>query len=472
MIEQATQQSGVDRIGLVNDAGTRASEAGGVERPGSTMPVSGAMILHDRDGEPMFRYTERVGADQAGWGWLVVERRLSGQMVRDLSSALGVDIRLADASGTLIGMSAADTDCFGQGRLLALLARRSSPLAAEDQESNCIARSASVGGLRVALLAQVNDEAGAPRLAGARRQFGWIAALTLAVAALAGMLLARHLARPVRALSSRAGELALRYTGHAVEHSRSEMRELLVSFEAMTAAMLAQFERLQGLHLDEMQNSLELQRRYALMRLLRDLSSAANESKTMQQAFERALEELGAYLDWPIGRVLILEPRDRKGSGHRSIWFAAERKRFTRFIDECEALSMDPSAQGLIGRAKVTGMPHWVTDLSRLESWRRRDLAVQSGLKSGFVIPVSIGGESSAFIEFFADHRVEASAEMIELIEAIHTELWQAGERHQGHVANGAGRGEPGPQAQPQPQPQPSRPPAMPALDPLGAISR
>ena len=35
-----------------------------------------------------------------------------------------------------------------------------------------------------------------------------------------------------------------------------------------------------------------------------------------------------------------------------------------------------------------------------------------------------------AFIEFFSDHRVEASAEMIELIEAIQTELWRAGERN------------------------------------------
>jgi len=381
-------------------------------------------------------------------------------MVRDLSAGLGVDIRMADANGTLISTSAADTGCFGPDRLAAMLARRTSPWTAEDSGSDCIGRAASIGGLHVALLAQVTEDAAAPGLAGARRQFGWIAALTLAVAALAGLLLARQLARPVRALSARAGELALRYTGHAVEHSRNEMHELLASFEAMTAAMLAQFERLQGLHLDEMQNSLELQRRYALMRLLRDLSSAAQESQTMQQTFERALEELGAYLDWPIGRVLILEePRERKGAGHRSIWFSAERKRFTRFIAECDALPMDASAQGLIGRARITGMPHWVTDLSRLESWRRRDLAVQSGLKSGFVIPISVGGEVSAFIEFFADHRVEASAEMIELIEAIHTELWQAGERHQGHVANGAGRREL--------EPQPS-----PALEPLGAISR
>jgi len=55
---------------------------------------------------------------------------------------------------------------------------------------------------------------------------------------------------------------------------------------------------------------------------------------------------------------------------------------------------------------------------------------MRCGLKSGFVIPVAADGTVRAVIEFFSDHRVEASAEMIELIEAIQTELWRAGERN------------------------------------------
>ena len=431
LIEQARHQSGVDRIDLIDDSNLHA--AAGTSRLAQAVPTPGTTLLQDRDGEPMVRYAKRVGADQGGWGWITVERHLSGQMVRDLSAALGVDIRVADAAGTLVSTSAADTGCFGPEQVSGMLGRRPLTWTGRDPHSDCLARSSSIGGLRVALLAQVPQEAAAPGLAAARRQFAWIAELTLAAAALSGLMLARRLVRPIRMLSARAEELALRYTGHALEHSRNEMHELRESFEAMTRALLGQLERLQGMHLDEMQNSLELQRRYALMRLLRDLSTATHESQTLQQAFGRALEELGGYLDWPLGRVLIVTHEGgQAGAACQSIWFSADRKRFAGFISESEALPMDASAQGLIGRARVTGMPHWVTDLSRLESWRRRELALQNGLKSAFVIPVTVDGAPSAFIEFFTDHRVEASAEMIELIEAIHTELWQAGERHRG----------------------------------------
>jgi hypothetical protein len=255
------------------------------------------------------------------------------------------------------------------------------------------------------------------------------AALALAGAALAGLLLARRLNRPLQTLSARAEQLAVRYTGRAVVRGRNESKNLVASFEAMTDALLAQLERVRGLHLDELQNSLELQRRYALMRLLRDLSTAALECERLDQVLERALEELGAYLDWPVGRVLFTGETAGGERVRRSVWFVTEAERFAQFIAASEDAATDRSAHGLIGRANATGMPHWVSDLARLDGWARRDLAVQSGLKSGFVIPVAVDAEAPAFIEFFADHRVEASAEMVELIEAIHTDLWQAGER-------------------------------------------
>jgi hypothetical protein len=197
----------------------------------------------------------------------------------------------------------------------------------------------------------------------------------------------------------------------------------------MTGALLAQFERLRGLQLDELQNSLELQRRYALMRLLRSLSTAALECEHHEQVLEHAVEELGAYLDWPIGRVLFAGAAGERRTGPgRSVWFVAQRERFAPFMSASESLDAERDADALIGRAGATAMPHWAADLGRLQGWRRGEAALQCGLQSGFVIPIAADGSIHAFIEFFSDHRVEASAEMIELVEAIHTELWQAGQ--------------------------------------------
>jgi hypothetical protein len=236
---------------------------------------------------------------------------------------------------------------------------------------------------------------------------------------------------------------------------RNEVQNLVASFEAMTGALLGQLERHKGLHLEELQNSLELQRRYALMRVLRNLSTAALECEHFEQVLERAVEELGGYLDWPIGRVLIVGE-----AAERSFWFVADAERFAQFISASQGLGAEHSGHGLIGLAGATGMPHWVTDLERLQQWERLEVAVQSGLKSGFAIPIPGDGSTHAFIEFFSDHRVEASAEMIELVDAIHTELWQAGQWRRERLRRGD------PAARPSPSDR------LPVLHALGASNR
>jgi hypothetical protein len=267
---------------------------------------------------------------------------------------------------------------------------------------------------------------------------GWVAALTLAIATPTGLLLARRLNRPLRALARRAEQLSVRYTGCGVIRGRNDVQNLVACFDAMTGALLAQLERVKELHLEEMQNSLELQRRYALMRVLRNVSTAALECEQLEQVLERAVEELGLYLDWPIGRVLIVGERaEAHDSSERSAWFVSEPERFAAFMAASETLAPEYDAQSPIGLAGATGMPHWMTDLDRLRQWQRHDVAVQSGLRSGFVIPIAGDGSNHAFLEFFSDHRVEASPEMIELIEAIHTELWQASQWRRARVRRG-----------------------------------
>ncbi len=361
VLGQTLRQTSVDGIELVADASSvpRALN-GGAATAQSQAPGPEASIQRNRDGELVIRFVERVGPEHSGGGWLVVERRVSGQMIRDLASGLGLDIQLADASGVLLSTSASAIACLAQDQMAQWLARRPSPWFGHPAQGDgaCFAHTTSIAGHRIAMLAQLPDEAGQPGLAAARRQLIWIAVLTLVLAALAGLVLARRLAKPLRALSARAEALAVRYTGRAVERGRDEMAGLITAFDAMTGALVSQFKRLEELHLDELQNSLELQRRYALMRLLRDLSTAGHECDGLEQIYERALEELGAYLDWPLGRVLFIEESpDAEKPAQRSVWFAAQRERFARFITASEALPPDGTGHGLIGRASSRPPP-------------------------------------------------------------------------------------------------------------------
>ncbi len=267
--------------------------------------------------------------------------------------------------------------------------------------------------------------------AGAGTRFAAVAVVTLAGAALLGAVLTRYVIRPIRNLTARAEELSLRYAGRAPARRGAELGRLVAAFEAMTDALLGHSERLRRAHMNELQNGLELQRQYALMRLLRGLAAAANESATVEQTLERALHEIGEYLDWPVGRAALLPGDDKlEERPLRSLWFVRDAGRFEDFVAATESATIRRSVNGLIGRAYISGIPHWVSDLSRLADWDRRDIALAAGLKSGVVIPVTAHGHVSAFIEFYTDHRVEATAEMLELVEAIGAELSRVAERH------------------------------------------
>ncbi|GAB4477825.1 MAG: hypothetical protein OHK0044_24410 [Burkholderiaceae bacterium] len=265
----------------------------------------------------------------------------------------------------------------------------------------------------------------------ARTRLATAAAITLVGTALIGALLVHYVVRPIRALTVRAEELSLRYAGRAPARRGAEFDRLVAAFEAMTDALLAHSERLRRAHMNELQNGFELQRQYALMRLLRGLAAAANECDTVEKTLERALHEIGEYLDWPVGRVALLPAEgDAEGRPPRSLWFVRDAHRFEAFVAATESATIHRSVNGLIGRAYVSGMPHWVSDLARLPEWDRRDVALAAGLRTGMVIPVTADGHVSAFIEFYTDHRVEATAEMLDLVEAIGVELSRVAERH------------------------------------------
>jgi len=263
--------------------------------------------------------------------------------------------------------------------------------------------------------------------------------ITLLVAlALAGLGIAyamhqaQRVLRPIRAITAQSDVLTTRYSGQLPGKSRCELGAMARSFDALTGAIERHTDNARQMYEAEVQNSLDLQRQYALMQMLRNLASAANNGEPLQRALENSLREIGSYLDWPVGR-LVLEVRKSTGEVEsvRSEWYAPNRERFSAFIDASNEASREAENTGLIGLARESNLSHWISDLGRMQDWPRRGAALACGLRTGFVIPISAGADTAAFVEYFADHRIEAGAEMLELVEAISVELWSTANRYQ-----------------------------------------
>lgn len=260
-----------------------------------------------------------------------------------------------------------------------------------------------------------------------------IAALAMiGLGAAYALLETRRLVGPIQKMIAQSDRLSTQYCGQLPARSRNQVFALAKSFDAMTAALLTHADSSRQMYVTEAQNALDLQRQYALMQMLRNLASAANNGEPLESALQSSLREIGNYLDWPVGRLVLVA---RKKSGEiesvRSYWHVPDPKRFSAFVDACNESSSDAENTGLIGHAQQSHLSHWVSDLGRMQDWSRREAALACGLRTGFVIPINAGSDTTAFVEFFADHRIEAGAEMLELVEAISVELWNTANRYQ-----------------------------------------
>ena len=448
--EQLRRLAGVDRIDLIDARGTALASSSAMQ---SAAPPAGTAVAPSLGGAARQRVLKgesvigvetidgrvvirAVGpllrpGDSVVVGAVAAEFALTRGFLRDMVSAGDVEVTVLGAGGTLVRTSPAASQHV-RNASFAQWAGATLPAEIELAPGHlAMARPVRVGETSLVLVVHEPIQTHAPTLSQAGRRMMLFALLTVFGAVLLGLLMTRGLIRPIQALTARAEELSLRHAGRAVSRAGSEFDRMLRAFDAMTEALLAHSERLKKAHLNELQNSLELQRQYALMRLLRGLAIAANESESVEQILRSALQEVGEYLDWPIGRVALL-PQDVHPDSRPpdSFWFVRNRERFAPFIEESESRPIVRSVNGLLGRAYVSGLPHWVGDLSRLVEWRRRDAALAVGLQSGVVIPVTAHGHVTAFIEFFSEHRVEATVEMLELIEAISSELSRVAERH------------------------------------------
>ncbi len=419
-LAERTGDVGMHRLASARDQATiRSDIAAGKER---------VVVLARSYGLTM-RAIMPVAAGGRTIGAVVTETLVDAPYVEALANKLGVELGLFNGERVLAGVdlpAAMHPLAPGDIELQPGMTRHLTL----SGEQDLALRPFEVGGLRLTVAVIVPNSRAYAAQSGSGNAFTTVVLFTILATIVAGLYLTRYLIRPVKALTERAETLSLRYAGRATGRRGDELDSLVGSFEAMTSALLSHSERLARAHRSELQNSLELQRQYAQMRLLRGLAAAANESDSVEGTLERALHEIGGYLDWPLGRVAMLQDGVANGLlPPRSMWFTRDAERFNEFIDASNGTPIIPSPDHLIGRAYLSGTPHWISDLSRMSDWNRLGEALDAGLQTGIVIPVVARGHVTAFIEFFCDHRVEATNDLLELLEAIGGELSRVAER-------------------------------------------
>lgn len=164
------------------------------------------------------------------------------------------------------------------------------------------------------------------------------------------------------------------------------------------------------------------------LQLLEEIASSANETSSIHDAMQFAVNRLCAITNWPVGHVWSTdlsgtEPRLRS----MNIWHC-DYQRFKSLYDATERLVV-PSGSALPGRVLATGLPAWITDVTTDQSFLRRQSAREAGIHSAFAFPVLIGSQAVAVLEFFSEVALEPDGALLRLMSQVGTQLARVIER-------------------------------------------
>ncbi|MBI2820037.1 MAG: EAL domain-containing protein [Acidobacteria bacterium] len=163
-------------------------------------------------------------------------------------------------------------------------------------------------------------------------------------------------------------------------------------------------------------------------RQLNQVPLAAGETDTVEAALQVSVDGIAACLGWPVGHVYSPEESQTGELYSSSIWYLRTPELYEKF-KQLSDITPFAAGVGLPGRVLASRKPCWVEDLCQLNNSPRGRVAKQVGLRTGLGVPIRVGEEIAAVLEFFSSKVLPADPHLMETLDAIGTRLGRVVER-------------------------------------------
>lgn len=173
-----------------------------------------------------------------------------------------------------------------------------------------------------------------------------------------------------------------------------------------------------------------LERNNALIKLLQEVSVAANEANDVESALQFATQRVCEFTGWDIGHVYLL-PRKENPEIISSVWHMESPERFEKFRTVSNRMRFTENSQSLVYRVVSSERAEWTGDVGNELGPVRAQVAVSSGIKAAYGFPVITQQQVSAVLEFFSTQEVEPDQALLNTIANIATQVGRVIERTQ-----------------------------------------
>ncbi|HEV7804114.1 MAG TPA: EAL domain-containing protein, partial [Burkholderiales bacterium] len=155
--------------------------------------------------------------------------------------------------------------------------------------------------------------------------------------------------------------------------------------------------------------------------ITRILAEAGGVDEAMMKILDTICTDLGwhygARWHWDAGTGVL----------HRAESWAADGPKIREFDQAIAQIEVEPreDGNGLASRAFWARKPVWIADIVSADDFRRRDLAVEAGLHAAFAFPLMRGSQVLGVMEFFHRDAGEPNPVLVNIAEALGSEVGQ-----------------------------------------------
>jgi len=175
---------------------------------------------------------------------------------------------------------------------------------------------------------------------------------------------------------------------------------------------------------DQKQGAKALERQNALVRLLHQVTIAAYEATTVDEALQSVMDLICAYTGWPVGHALAFADDGSAELVSAGIWHLDRTADFQEFVRATTAIRLK-AGMGLPGIVLARQEPVWMADTSRDAHFARTEAALGVGIKAAFGFPVLAASGVVAILEFFTTQHCEPNEMLLQAADQIGHQLGQ-----------------------------------------------
>jgi signal transduction histidine kinase len=163
-------------------------------------------------------------------------------------------------------------------------------------------------------------------------------------------------------------------------------------------------------------------------RLLHSISAMSAVTEGFENALRQCIRSVCRTNRWSVGLAYLPAGDGSADVVFAGLWRSPVGRQFEELREFCERQRYAPG-QDLPGRVFATGEPAWISCVLEAGEFPRSERCAGAGLVGACCLPILVGREVVAVVEFFSRQRLEIDADMVGLLRTIGQQVGRVLER-------------------------------------------